>query len=140
MTKLAKQYAKAPAIREQALSLTRHLPEKSALSEIEALFVFVRDEVRYIKDVYGVETLSTPERLLKDMQGDCDDKSTLLGSLLLSIGYPVRFVAMSPDNQNYTHVFPQVKLGRKWLTLETTMPWPVGKMPPNIAGVMIAHV
>ncbi len=49
---------------------------------------FVRDNIRYIKDIRDVETVAYPDITLQQGQGDCDDKSVLLASLLESIGHP----------------------------------------------------
>jgi len=119
-------------VRQTAVQLTNSLPQKDWLSEIVALHAFVRDNIRYVRDVRGVETLQTPERTLLNKSGDCDDKSTLLAALLESISHPARFVAVGFRNANSCdHVFVETKLRTtgKWIPLETTEPVPVGWNP-----------
>lgn len=86
---------------------------------VRALQHFVRDQIRYVPDVDGVETLQTPTRTLQIRTGDCDDKSTLLAALLASIGLATRFIALGFKGGPYSHVMVQVKLGTRWIPLET---------------------
>lgn len=137
MSIIIKQYKKAPEIRELALLLTANLPQKKWLAEVNQIHVFCRDRIRYVKDIRGVETLQTPVQTLRIKQGDCDDKSMLACALLESIGHPTRIIAVGFTGGGYSHVFPQTKIGDKWITLETTEPWPLGKMCPNISNRMI---
>lgn len=140
MAKLAKDYRKAPAIRELALYLVGNLPPKKWAAEANAIHTYVRDKIRYTKDIAGCETIQTPIQTLKIGQGDCDDKTTLVGALLGAIGHPVRFVAMGQSPGTFTHVFPQTKIAGKWITLETTEPWPMGRTPKNIRAQMVQNV
>lgn len=140
MARLSKDYAKAPAIRELGLSLVRDLPPKKWAMEARRIHDFVRDNIRYTKDIAGCETLHTPIQTLKLRQGDCDDKSTLVGALLQTIGHPVRFVAIGFNKDEYSHVFPQTKIAGKWVTLETTEPWPMGKTAKGFVSQMVQNV
>jgi len=140
MSKLAKEGKTNPAIRQLALRLISHIPAKDWFAEIRALHEFVRDKIRYVRDVFGVETLHTPEKLLEIGQGDCDDKSILLAALLMSIGHPTRFVAVSFGAKNqFSHVYVETRIGHKWIALETTMPWNAGIYPPGITDRLIVH-
>lgn len=139
MAKIARDYKKNPAIRELALRLTRDLPPKKWAAEAARIHAFVRDEIRYIKDIAGVETLQTPIQTLRIGQGDCDDKSILTAALLLSIGHPVLFMAVGFHKGQYSHVLPFTKIAGKWFALETTEPWPMGKIPPKIIERMVEH-
>lgn len=119
-----------PAIRRIALRITSHLKQKDWAGEVRALNAWVRDNVRYVKDINGIETLHTPEKILEMMAGDCDDKSILLATFLESIGHPARFVAVGPEKNRYLHVYVQTLIGKKWVSLEPTEPWPSGKEVP----------
>jgi len=139
MAKITKKYKTAPAVRELALSLTHDLPQKKWAAEAARIHAFVRDEIRYIKDIRGCETLQTPVQTLRIGQGDCDDKSMLAAALLESIGHPTRFVAVGFQPGNFSHVFPQTKIAGKWVTLETTEPVPFGRTPKGIKSTMVEH-
>ena len=70
-------------IRELAVQLVRRAPPKDWQREIEALFNFVRNNVRYVRDIHAVETVQTPAKTLEFRAGDCDDMVTLLAAMLL---------------------------------------------------------
>lgn len=139
MSTIVKKYKKAPAVRELALLLTKHLPQKSWLREVKSLHKFVRDDIRYVKDIRGVETIQTPIQTLRLGAGDCDDKSTLIAALLESIGHPTRFKAVGFSPGRYSHVYPETKVGGKWLTIECTEPVKVGWRPPKVKAIIVQH-
>jgi transglutaminase-like putative cysteine protease len=120
-------------VRTTALSLIQDLPPKAYINEIERLWEFVRDDIRYVKDVAGVETVQTAERTLDLRQGDCDDKGVLLAALLESIGHPTRFVALAFAPHKFSHVLVETRVGRGaktfWIPLETTEFKPFGWYP-----------
>lgn len=121
-------------VRQMAEQIVRYLPQKDYAGEVELVHAFVRDRVRYTMDPDGVELLQKPERILRVRQGDCDDKSILVCSLLGSIGHKTRLIAIGPSMKAFTHVFAQVrdrtvanpKDPKAWTNLECTEPWPVG--------------
>jgi transglutaminase-like putative cysteine protease len=137
MTELVKNGKKNASVRAKALALTHDLPQKDKLGEIRALFNFVQNNIRYVRDISGVETLAYPEQVLVQESGDCDDKSTLLAALLESIGHPTRFLAVGFQPGNFSHVFVETIVGnKKWLSLDTTEPQPMGWRPPGIVNVL----
>lgn len=137
---MVKHFKKDMQIRGLAQTLVSDLPgHKNWTGQIKALHGFVQDNVQYVRDVRGVETLATPLKTLETMQGDCDDQATLLASLLESIGHPTRFVAMKHSTFGpYVHVYTETKIGDKWYPLETTEKFPAG-FPMKNAGVMVEH-
>lgn len=137
VTRTAKKHL--PII-ELARSLVSHLPPKDWAGEVEALHRFVRDEIRYVKDVRGVETVAVPEYTLRAGQGDCDDKAVLLASLLEAIGHPAKFVAIGFRPFNFSHVFVETKIGPRWVSLETTEPVDVGWRPERVVSIMERNV
>lgn len=113
-------------MRLTALSLIEPLPPQDFAGEILMLSGFVRDDIRYVGDVYGVETLHTPEAILEIGQGDCDDKALLLASLLMSIGRKCQFCVLERDGA-FCHVWTMVYFGGRWIDLETTIPIACGQ-------------
>src|SRR5260370_17808778 len=81
-------------VRQLAVQLVSDLPGKDYGAEIQTLHAFVRDAIRYVKDIRNVETVQTPERTLANRAGDCDDKAILLAALLEAIGHHARFTAV----------------------------------------------
>jgi transglutaminase-like putative cysteine protease len=98
----------------------RGLAQKDFTGEARRLFTFVRDQIRYVRDIDGVETLHAADWVLKLRAGDCDDKAILLAALLLSIGHTVRFKAVAFDPGEFTHVWSQTCLGGRWVDMEPT--------------------
>lgn len=139
MQKLVREGKKNALVRQTALDLTNGFRQKDWTAEISALHTFVRDRIRYIRDIKGVETLCTAEQLLTQEQGDCDDKSVLLASMLESIGHPTRFVAVGFQPNVFSHVFVETKIGNKWIPLEAADYREMGWRPPNIANAMVIY-
>lgn len=140
MVKITREAKKHLPVRLLALSLVKNNSQKDYRGEVRDLHRFVRDEIRYVKDVNGVETLQVPEKTLEFKQGDCDDKSMLLAALLESIGHPTRFVAVGFAPKTYAHVYVETKIGDKWYPLETTEPWEAGRGPDGVVNRMVRHI
>lgn len=140
MSKIVNRYKTSPYIRELAISIIQDVPQKDWHGQIEAIFRYVRDNINYVHDVRGVETLQSPVKTLELRRGDCDDQSVLAASLLEAIRHPTRFVAVGYAPNTLSHVFAQTKLGAKWITLDCIMEtWPLGKTTPGIRDKMIQH-
>jgi len=132
MSELIKQGKKNSLIRQKALALTQELPQKDTAGEVRALWNFVKNNIRYVRDISNVETVQFPEQTMSQESGDCDDKSVLLASLLESIGHPTRLIAVGFKPGMLSHVFIDTRWGKGWLPLETTVDKPMGWRPPNI--------
>jgi transglutaminase-like putative cysteine protease len=140
MARLIRQGKKNPEIRDKALTLTRHLRDKDWVREAKAIFHFVRDRIRYVQDVYGIETISEPGITLRTGQGDCDDKAVLAGALLQSIGHPVKLVAVAFDGGPFSHVFVETLVGPAWVPMELTESLPFGVYPEGITAMLPLQV
>jgi hypothetical protein len=92
------------------------------VGEIRAVFDWVRRNIRFFKDVDGVETLRTAREILTIRGGDCDDiNAVLLTSLLLTIGHGVRLVTISSDADApgvFSHIYCEVEIGGEWVPLD----------------------
>jgi hypothetical protein len=126
-------------IREHALSLIRGLKQKDFTGEIKKIFEFVQNKIRYVRDIHNIETVHIPIKVLEYGQGDCDDKSILLASLLESTGHPTRFVAAGFNGRPFSHVWVDTKIGTKWISLDATMNRDMGWKPDNITSTMIIY-
>lgn len=141
MVSLVRQYKTDLNIRTLALQLTQSCAPKDARCELTQLQHFARDQIRYVNDVDGVETVQTPVATLRLMAGDCDDKATLLCALAASIGYPTRFCAVGVRGEDFSHVMAQVRLGTGFINMETIIPdVELGWFPPDATCVMVANV
>ena len=121
------------------MEIVARVPGKAYALEARAVQDWVRDNIRYTRDVNNVETIATPEKTMEFGQGDCDDQAVLVAALLESIGHPTRFRAIACGSRRFNHVLTETKIGTRWLTLETTESWPMGHIPPNVRQSMIEH-
>lgn len=141
MVKLARDGAKDPIVIQTARALVRDVPQYDRAGEIRALFEYVRDGIRYTNDPLGVELLTTPRATIEMGAGDCDEKATLLASLLRAIGRPSRFLAVAMHGSDlYSHVLVQTPWGKGWLSLETIKPVDMGWSPAGVTKAMVRNV
>lgn len=128
------------AARLKAMEIVRGLPDKAWRAEMEAIYYWVNENIRFVKDIRGVETIQFPAQTLEFGQGDCDDQAVLIASLLESIGHPTRFVAVGFKPGLYSHVLAETKIGKNWIPLETTEPSAfIGWFPPRVVSRMVHH-
>lgn len=114
--------------------LTKDLPEKDKEQEADTLGDYVRKTMRYINDLYGVETLQDLEvSLFRLKSGDCDDH-TIAGSTLFEIaGIPTRLVAVKmPNAGGYSHVYFDALINGRWkhydlIEKEKPLGWECGR-------------
>lgn len=120
-----------PLIRQAVERIVCRVPEKDWFSEIREIFQFVKDKVRYTRDVDGLEYVRTPYRIMSEIQshgysfGDCDCMSLFLATLLKSAGYKTRYViirtAGNPiDAYNHIYVEAHEPKMNKWICLDAT--------------------
>jgi len=124
-------------VRQKAIEIFRvaGVAPKDRFGEIRSLFEWVRRNIRYTRDIFRVELLHTARRMLELRAGDCDDMTILLGSMLMSTGYPVRLVLAGFRKRKphaYSHIYLEVDLGGNWIALDPTMEHPMGWSPPSV--------
>lgn len=140
MQDFVSRFKKNMTIRSAAVDLVSDLAPKDWSGEVRNVFNFVRDRIRYVRDIRGVETLQEPTATMDIGAGDCDDKSVLLASLLESIGHPTRFVAVGYTTPgNFSHVYVETKVGPKWIALDATMNVEAGWSPRTPVSRLIVH-
>jgi len=139
MRDITRQGKTSLSVRNLAVGLTGQLRAKDWLNELKILHRFVRDKIRYVRDIKGVETVQTPDVTLSIGSGDCDDKSVLLASLLESIGHPTRFVAVGFEPDDFVHVLVETRIGTAWIPAETTEPVEIGWYPKGTVSRMVVY-
>lgn len=113
-----------PEIKRLAdMIVTLSCNEPSKVCNAKAIYYFVQSNFNYVNDPLSFEYYKTPQESLLSRNGDCDDASILLSSLLQAIGFSTRFVFVPG------HVFVEVELpeapwGYKseadWVSLDAT--------------------
>jgi hypothetical protein len=120
------------AVRELAERVCSAIDSKDYTSEYLALYNFVLQRCRYMRDPRTVELVKAPYLVAQEiLQGgrpslDCDDMSSLIGALALSVGGNVRFVTVAfrdafyAGQRQYSHVFVQALEPRSglWIVLD----------------------
>lgn len=108
MRKIAHEKAGDPLVQRLARQIVYQAGVQSHdyADEAKAIGEWVQAQVRYSRDPEGYEQLQDPALMISDLQnegiaqGDCDDMSLLIASLLLAIGHNpffrvVRYQAVS---------------------------------------------
>lgn len=131
MRKMVKKGQESMVVRDLVIELTRPFAQKDWWREANACHEFVRDQIRYMRDPLDIELVQTPEATLRLGVGDCDDKVTLLCTMLEVAGHPTRFVAVGFQPEMFEHVYCETLIGRDWVACETTEPWEMGRSPPR---------
>lgn len=127
MRELARKGALRPEVREVAIGALQESGARphDAASELAALHRWVRDRVRFVRDIAGVETLQAPHYTLHLMAGDCDDRAVLLAAMIRSIGIPadLRFRVIAANRsrpRTFSHVYVMARIGRRDIALDPT--------------------
>ena len=107
-----------PAVMTAAHSIIYLQAERDEIGECRALYEFVRDNVRYVRDVAGIETLCDPAMTLQRLIGDCDDQTMLLCALFEASGYPTRLVMAGYQSGDWEHVYCQVLCRGEWVNCD----------------------
>jgi hypothetical protein len=98
------------------------------LGEVGAILRYAQTRIPYRKDPVKAEGLQSARFQLRSLEAgaqgaDCDDFTIALGSLLGSVGYPVRFAVTRPfADLPFGHIYPEVfipSLGG-WLPADAT--------------------
>jgi hypothetical protein len=112
--------------------------------EAQRLLSYVQNSLRWTPDTGNAETVAAPWRTLEVRAGDCDDLSTLLASLGVSIGLETRFkaIAANPDfKKEFSHVYVEFKVGDEWVSAEPSIKEvPLGWESPTIYRTMHKNV
>ena len=115
MRRMVEEYKADPEILRAAVGVVYLTPEHAQVSEAEAVYNYVRDFIRYVRDPVGLESLTIPPITLQRQVGDCDDQTTLLATMLEAVGYPTRFVLAGYQSRDYEHVYLEVLAGGQWI-------------------------
>lgn len=99
---LVRTYSELRPVNAKIQQLTERQPDSPP---VVALFLFARDEIRYVPDPPNLEKVSSFLHTTASGEGDCDDKVVWLATALVALGIPVRFVVQSYDGGTWDHVY-----------------------------------
>jgi hypothetical protein len=83
-----------------------NVAERDYEGEVDAIYWWVRKNVRYTRDIHEVELFQRPRRTVETKLADCDDMSILIGSILQSVGYPVILRVIGLGGNTYQNIYP----------------------------------
>lgn len=116
----------AESVRDKAIEIIRDSTDEKG--EITAIFYYVRDNIKYVKDPryneLDFDYIQSPSQTLNRNAGDCDDLSILLASLLESVGHSTKLCFVDTDGKepfefNHMNIIVSIK-EKDYYILETT--------------------
>jgi len=113
-----------PLIRQVAVRITAHLPSKQPTQEIEAIYQWVRSNIRFRYDPIGMEWLQAADRTLKERAGDCDCITILIGSLCQSLGHRALTRTVGASKMAPEHVSALIWDRKRWISLDPVLEGP----------------
>jgi transglutaminase-like putative cysteine protease len=139
---LAVKASQDPVVIGFARRATQFAREKNPLEEAQGVLFAVQDAVRYTQDPITAELVADPRLLVRQIEsgvypvyGDCDDMAALTASLLMAIGYPVRFITYGKNaSSEWEHIYLQMNdpMTGGWIDIDPIMKdKPLGWSPPS---------
>jgi hypothetical protein len=119
-------YAQFPFVRRCAIWFGEPKRDNDVGTIATNLANFVKQRVRYVPDPFGFEYATAPDVMLAEIlqrgrtHGDCDDHVLLLNTLLCSVGFSTRFVAVKlpPARELFDHVVTGVDIDGAWKIID----------------------
>jgi Transglutaminase-like superfamily len=125
MRELVDAALRDPAIIRLATDIVRHVAAYDEMGEAQAIYDWVKSNIRFTKDPATKEKLYPPAELLKICAGDCDDISMLMATLLMAIGYVARLVTVSANGSapdQFSHVYAEAQVQGQWIPMDAARP------------------
>ncbi|MFH1224695.1 MAG: transglutaminase family protein [Candidatus Diapherotrites archaeon] len=88
-----------PNVRSIAAQRAAAYEGDRTIQQANAIFIYARDEIKYVQTPLVLhQQVQSPSATLKFKAGNCADKSVLLASMMLSVGFPVRIVIQDTEH------------------------------------------
>lgn len=122
MFELVGQAVTDPKFQELVYQITQAVPGKDYSGEVRSIFNWVKANIKYTRDPYGVELVQDVWSTINRGRADCDDFSILIAAMGEVMGNPSRFVTVStrPDKEP-CHVYPELNTRGRWTALDVTV-------------------
>jgi hypothetical protein len=120
LRKVVANYRQTPQVRDLSVGVIKNagVAPRDKREQALALARWVRDNIYYIHEL--PERFQLPTETLRLKAGDCDDHTSLLCSMLESVGIPSMLVCMEV-NGTWSHIFAAAAMkDGKLLHLDTT--------------------
>lgn len=108
-----------------ARQVTRSCAGRDATCELQSIYKFVVENVRYTGDINSIDTFSAPLRTLQMGGEDCDGHCLVNAALAIANGFRAKARITSNRGLTWDHIYCMVGLpkGRAdhWIALDTTL-------------------
>lgn len=92
----------------QVKELAQQLKRKNRYEDTQAVYAWVKSNIKYKRDPEGVEVIRRADATLSERVGDCEDMTILINALLYSMGYQMNEIKSNviAQDKDYCHIFP----------------------------------
>jgi transglutaminase-like putative cysteine protease len=108
-----------------------NVPERNDRALAQAILSYAQDHIKFFRE--RPERFASPIRTVLMGLGDCDDKSIFISTALRTFRIPVRLVFLRFESAEsgkwVSHVYPQAKLDKQWVSMESVHKWDLGDDP-----------
>ncbi len=128
-----------PEMRKLALSITHNCPERDGKCESEAIYKFVKKNIRYTGDiaplkingtgpVEPIDLYQSARRTIEFKGGDCDDFAIFIATMATLNGISCRLrVTAETKSGDWGHIYPILGANNKvaptkWIAVDGTLP------------------
>jgi Transglutaminase-like superfamily len=121
MRRLIDEGSKDPVVYELATQIVRHVRPFDYAAEGAAIFNWMRANIRYTRHVRGTQTLHAARETVRLGVGDCPMYTVLALALAAAVGIRGRIVTIAADSEapeEFTHVYPEILAGNRWIALD----------------------
>lgn len=121
LRRMVVEYRQSPVVRRAAIDAitAQGAREKDKLGQAIAIATWVKQNIYYVHEAN--EVFQTPEATLREKSGDCDDFTTLQGSMMESIGIPAKMNLMR-IGMEWKHIYPSMVYRRSLLSAAVNVP------------------
>ena len=127
-----------PEIRSFARRIVADVESRDYFTEAAALCNWVKENIRFTRDTFKLETLQTPAVTLSERAGDCDDMAALLAALAMSIGHKARFKVIGTNQPS--HVYTEIYVDGRWVVFDPAEPPGITTPPPGYKNYITRNV
>ena len=114
-----------PETRGRAIRTVSACRSRDDACELKKLHAAQYRGIKYMADIYGIDTYQRPARTVDWAAGDCDDHVSKMMADAASIGYRVGARVIATDGWNMSHIMPLVGVPkdspRRAVVLDTTV-------------------
>lgn len=143
MRRIVQAYYKQPAIIMLAHQIINQagIRARDYPAQAEAVFEWVRSNIAFVRDPVNMDMFTTPDAILQNGAGDCDDLAILYATFMQALGHPSGFLAIQqPGFTTYNHVLAITLIGNAWRCADPSdSTHPFGWCPPSVAS-MVQHI